>query len=160
MPKKLGYLYCRRTGFLAKKLFPYLVGGKCRLVSLNYQKNICKNLIENTNKITCSLFLNVSTFLILLIYIFHSDGVMYITFTCEPTKFLPFVQNIFIKNGGRLKLSKITNFEALSDFDVIVNCTGLYSQKLVNDALVKPIRGQITRVSKSVFHLRKGQGRG
>lgn len=72
---------------------------------------------------------------------------MYITFTCEPTKFLPFLQQKFIKNGGRLIFSKISDLESLVNFDVVVNCTGLFSKTLVGDNIVKPIRGQIARVS-------------
>lgn len=76
----------------------------------------------------------------------YTAGFLYVTFTCEPTKFLPFLEKIFTKNGGSLIRRKISNLEELAKFDVIVNCTGLQAKELVNDNLVKPIRGQITRV--------------
>lgn len=69
------------------------------------------------------------------------------TFTCEPKKFLPFLMDKFLKNGGNLRTMKITDFRDLEDFDCIVNCTGLNAQELAQDNAVQPVRGQITRVN-------------
>ncbi len=38
------------------------------------------------------------------------------------------------------------SFEELSEFDVIVNCTGLGSLDLAKDRNMHPIRGQVMRV--------------
>jgi D-amino-acid oxidase len=42
---------------------------------------------------------------------------------------------------------KIENFEELSNFDIVVNCTGLGSLDLTKDTKMHPIRGQIIRVN-------------
>lgn len=75
------------------------------------------------------------------------------TFTLEPTKYLPMLQKAFLENGGRIVMRKIENFEELHGYDVIVNCTGLYSKILNDDEKVQPVRGQVARVSAPwLFH--------
>lgn len=44
-------------------------------------------------------------------------------------------------------MQEVTNFEELSDFDVIVNCTGVRARLLAGDERIGPIRGQVVRVS-------------
>nr|XP_022907874.1 D-aspartate oxidase-like [Onthophagus taurus] len=83
----------------------------------------------------------------------YTGGFTFTSFTCESTKFLPFLENIFINNGGQIKIEKIENFSQLKDYDVIINCTGIYSKILMSDNSVKAIRGQILRVEASwQFH--------
>lgn len=82
----------------------------------------------------------------------YRAGIHYVTFTCEPSKLLPFVEQKFLKNGGLIVQRKITNFkELVNDFDIIVNCTGLQAKELTKDELLKPIRGQIARVNKNIL---------
>ncbi|XP_030751719.1 D-amino-acid oxidase isoform X2 [Sitophilus oryzae] len=50
------------------------------------------------------------------------------------------------ENGGKTVQRRIEHFNELSNYDVIVNCTGLASRDLLNDLDVTPIRGQIRRV--------------
>ncbi|KAJ8979595.1 hypothetical protein NQ317_019483 [Molorchus minor] len=52
----------------------------------------------------------------------------------------------FVRNGGKILTREIKDFEELSNYDVIVNCTGLCSRDLAGDDRVNPIRGQISRV--------------
>lgn len=73
-------------------------------------------------------------------------GYSYVTFTTEPLKLLPYLTRRFRENGGQIQLKKVASFEELSDYDVIVNCTGLGSLELVNDKNMHPIRGQVVRV--------------
>ncbi|KAF2897980.1 hypothetical protein ILUMI_08196 [Ignelater luminosus] len=73
-------------------------------------------------------------------------GIHFITISAEPLKLLPFLQKRFIQNGGAIKMKKIINFNELSNYDVIVNCTGLYSKILAKDDQVVPARGQLVRV--------------
>lgn len=73
------------------------------------------------------------------------------TFACEPSKFLPLVEQNFLKNGGTVVRRKINDFKELAnDFDIIVNCTGLQAKELTGDDSVKPIRGQIARVRYNI----------
>lgn len=75
-----------------------------------------------------------------------TGGYSYTSFSWEGTKLLSFLQQIFLQNGGDIQIKKIYNFNVLSNFDVIVNCTLLNSRELVDDFLVRPMRGQITKV--------------
>lgn len=65
----------------------------------------------------------------------------------EPSKFLPMIQEEFLKKGGTIVMRKIKEFDELKDYDVIVNCTGLFSKILASDEKMKPIRGQVARVN-------------
>lgn len=53
----------------------------------------------------------------------------------------------FLNNGGQIINKKINHFDELSDFDVVLNCTGLAARHLTSDHDVHAIRGQITRVT-------------
>lgn len=76
-----------------------------------------------------------------------TGGYSYTSFSWEGSKLLAFLQQAFLENGGAIQIRKITNFDELSDFDVIVNCTGLNARELINDLSVRPMRGQIIKVS-------------
>lgn len=80
-------------------------------------------------------------------FAFFRDAVQYITFTCEPGKMLPFLEEEIIKNGGNIQQKVINNIQELADFDVTINCTGVNARILAEDENVHPIRGQVTRVS-------------
>ncbi|KAJ8939549.1 hypothetical protein NQ318_011333 [Aromia moschata] len=73
-------------------------------------------------------------------------GYLFVSFTWEASYFLPFLQREFEKNGGRVVMKEIKDFNELAHYDVIVNCTGLESRNLTGDKKVSPIRGQIARV--------------
>ncbi|CAG2062749.1 unnamed protein product, partial [Timema podura] len=77
-------------------------------------------------------------------------GYTYVTFICEATKFLPYLQNRLLAGGGHLVRRKVTSLDELAreeDYKVIVNCTGLQARHLVGDTSVVPVRGQVLRVS-------------
>ncbi|KAK5640369.1 hypothetical protein RI129_011180 [Pyrocoelia pectoralis] len=73
-------------------------------------------------------------------------AVNYVSFTCEPSKYLPFLHKQFVHNGGRIVLKKINDFEELSHYDLVVNCTGLGAPLLTGDTKMTPIRGTVSRV--------------
>lgn len=76
-----------------------------------------------------------------------TSGVHFITFTSEPIKLLPFLMNEFRKKKGNVLVKKILNlkeFVESSDYDVIINCSGLGSKKMVPDFQMYPIRGQVS----------------
>lgn len=69
------------------------------------------------------------------------------TFTIEPVYFLPYLYKRILKAGGRIEKKRIESFDELESFDLVINCTGLGAQKLVqNDEKLKSIRGQVIRV--------------
>lgn len=60
---------------------------------------------------------------------------------------MPHLLQQFRANGGTVMARKLESLDEIaSDFDVIVNCTGLGAKHLVNDPSVHPIRGHIFRV--------------
>ena len=52
----------------------------------------------------------------------------------------------FEARGGEIVCQRINDLEELSDFDVVVNCSGLGANQLVGDETVQPLRGQVMRV--------------
>ena len=52
----------------------------------------------------------------------------------------------FEARGGEIVCQRINALEELSDFDVVVNCSGLGANQLVGDETVQPLRGQVMRV--------------
>uniref|UniRef100_A0A336MZ36 CSON010064 protein n=1 Tax=Culicoides sonorensis TaxID=179676 RepID=A0A336MZ36_CULSO len=79
----------------------------------------------------------------------YSGGAQFVTFTAEPTQLLPYLYKRFEQAGGRFIRRKVFKLDELTkeNYDLIINCTGLGSKYLVNDSNVKPIRGQVARVS-------------
>ncbi|XP_072170143.1 D-aspartate oxidase-like [Diadema setosum] len=91
-------------------------------------------------------------------------GWFYTTFMCEGHRYIPFLTERFQKNGGILMQRRISSFAELSgQYDVVVNCTGVWSRFLANDDSVRPVRGQVMRLSKQstndfVGHSSKSEG--
>lgn len=54
-----------------------------------------------------------------------------------------------MKIGVRFERKRITSFEELKTFDLIINCSGLGAQQLTGDESLVPIRGQVMRVKAS-----------
>lgn len=57
--------------------------------------------------------------------------------------------------GGRIQRKRISSFDELHEFDVVINCTGLGAKALVkNDMKLKAVRGQVMRAKlPSVFEV-------
>lgn len=74
---------------------------------------------------------------------------LFLTFTSEPVRLLPWLTEKFIGAGGKLRRRKVRVFQELIDdgYDLIINCTGLGARQLANDDTVTPIRGQVMRVT-------------
>ncbi|KAJ3664524.1 hypothetical protein Zmor_000083 [Zophobas morio] len=75
-----------------------------------------------------------------------TGGYTFVSLTWEASRFLPYLEKQFVENGGEVRVKKVQSFEDVAQFDVVVNCTGLNSRFLVPDLLVRPVRGQVTRV--------------
>lgn len=76
----------------------------------------------------------------------YTAGNSFVTFCCEPKKFLQYLEKRFVAAGGIVKKKKVVSFDEFDDADLIVNCTGLGSKEIINDLNLRPIRGQVTRV--------------
>lgn len=76
----------------------------------------------------------------------YTGGNHFVTFCCEPTKFLPYLMKRFLAAGGRIEKRKVSSLDEFRNVDLIVNCTGLGSKDLTKDSKFQAIRGQIRRV--------------
>ncbi|XP_067015431.2 D-aspartate oxidase [Anabrus simplex] len=78
----------------------------------------------------------------------YKFGYEMLMFTCEPTRFLPYLLKEFKTNGGVLLKKRVTSLPdvAADGYDVVVNCSGLGARELVGDVSIQPIRGQVMRV--------------
>lgn len=56
-----------------------------------------------------------------------TGGYTFLSFTWEPSIFLPYLQTKFLEGGGRIIKRSISDLQELKDsnYDLIVNCTGL-----------------------------------
>ncbi|XP_041675507.1 D-aspartate oxidase isoform X2 [Drosophila eugracilis] len=78
-----------------------------------------------------------------------TSGLSFVTYTSEPVKLLPYLMKRFARSGGvvvRKRISDLEAFIADSQYDVIVNCSGLGSRTLLNDDQMYAVRGQVSRV--------------
>ncbi|XP_043605363.1 D-aspartate oxidase [Bombus pyrosoma] len=85
----------------------------------------------------------------------YKHGWMFLTYTCEPVRLLPWLMKRFLHIGGKIRNRKIHTFNELIDdgYDLIINCSGLGAHELVGDNAVRSIRGQVARVTASwVMH--------
>lgn len=76
-------------------------------------------------------------------------GFRYKTFMIDPRYYLPYLTEQFKSRGGLVierKVHKLNEDKFLTNFDAIVNCSGLGSRHLVDDHMMVPIRGQTVKV--------------
>ena len=67
----------------------------------------------------------------------------------EPTKYLPYLFQQFLKNGGSFEKGKVSSMEELAALDqLVINCTGLGAKEICLDQDLHPMRGQILRCEK------------
>lgn len=63
--------------------------------------------------------------------------------------YIPFLIETFTSKGGTIFQNTISNLDQeLKDFEIIVNCTGVWAGALVDDKDIHPARGRAIRLSK------------
>ncbi|MFZ1799387.1 MAG: FAD-dependent oxidoreductase [Chitinophagaceae bacterium] len=66
----------------------------------------------------------------------------------ETQIFLPYLKNNLVENGVEFETRKINDLVSLSaEAKIVVNCTGLGSKQLCNDAQLIPVKGQVALLS-------------
>ncbi|CAH1984968.1 unnamed protein product [Acanthoscelides obtectus] len=60
-----------------------------------------------------------------------TGGFHFVSFTWEASRFIPYFSELFIDGGGTIVRRDIQDLWELSEYDVVVNCTGLASKDLV-----------------------------
>ncbi|KAM9841976.1 D-aspartate oxidase isoform 2-T4 [Aulostomus maculatus] len=77
----------------------------------------------------------------------HKFGQAFTTIKCECSSYLPWLEKRFKKARGQVQQRRVNDLLELSkSYDIIVNCSGLGSIKLVGDTEVYPVRGQVLKV--------------
>lgn len=93
---------------------------------------------RNVTKDELSLYPNINL----------KHGTFYTTVQVNMKQYLPWLMKKFTSNGGTLIRKKITSLKEIAvDFDIAVNSTGMFANKLLGDNSLQPIRGQVIRVS-------------
>ena len=72
----------------------------------------------------------------------YSDIWVFTTYMIDCRRYLPWMKRIFTENGGLIEQRRIENLQELSSYDIVINCTGLGANPLLNDAKLYPTRGQ------------------
>lgn len=76
----------------------------------------------------------------------YKHGIFYNSILADPRKYLKWLTDQITQNGGQFRTQVIKDLKELSDFCVIVNCSGLRAKELTEDPLLTPVRGQVIKV--------------
>ncbi|XP_038032597.2 D-aspartate oxidase [Anas platyrhynchos] len=77
----------------------------------------------------------------------HRWGQAFTTLKCDCPPYLLWLEKRLRANGVQLRTSKVADlWELRSEYDVVVNCTGVGAQQLVGDRELLPTRGQVLQV--------------
>lgn len=61
--------------------------------------------------------------------------------------YYPYMRERLAKAGGAFRIQAVSDFDELPDeFEILINCTGVFASQLVNDTDLHPARGQIVLV--------------
>ncbi|XP_003215666.2 D-aspartate oxidase [Anolis carolinensis] len=91
----------------------------------------------------------------------HKFGQVFTTLKCESPLYLIWLEKRLKENGGQVQVRKLEDlWELYGSYDIVVNCSGIGSRKLIGDLEIYPIRGQVLKVHAPwVTHfIRDGDG--
>jgi D-amino-acid oxidase len=77
----------------------------------------------------------------------YQDGHTFVAPIIEMPVYLGYLLGRFTGAGGCIEQRTLSSLEEAGESRVVVNCAGLGARRLVGDASMVPIRGQIVRVS-------------
>ena len=84
----------------------------------------------------------------------YKDGYKIEGIVIDTSIYMDYLVEMFKQLGGRLTQRTVEDIrEPLEEYEVMVNCTGLGSRKLLNDKTIYPVRGQTVRVKPNGFEL-------
>lgn len=73
-------------------------------------------------------------------------GCFFTTVITQTKKFMPWLMTRFKQRGGKVEFRTVGNFEELADYDIVINCSALGSQKIIPDESMYPVKGQLVHV--------------
>ena len=69
------------------------------------------------------------------------------TYVLNCTNYLQWLMSLFHQCGGLVEKRRVSSFNELESYDIIINCTGLGSHELLGDHAVQPASGQLVIVA-------------
>lgn len=82
----------------------------------------------------------------------YIDGYQIEAVLMDTTIYMDYLVEMFKNLGGKIVQRTVHNIqEALDEYEIVVNCTGLGSRELFNDNSIYPVRGQIVKVKPNGF---------
>jgi D-amino-acid oxidase len=76
-----------------------------------------------------------------------ADGYVFTAPVIDTSRYLDYLLRTFRAEGGQVERRAVRDVaEALAEYAVAVNCTGLGARELVGDGEFRPLRGQVVRV--------------
>lgn len=80
----------------------------------------------------------------------YTAGFSFVSYTAQQKMYLPYLMNNMKQSGVVFEKMRVGSLESLfEEFDIVINCSGLGAKGLVPDVLMRPMRGQVLRISKS-----------
>ncbi|XP_052817164.1 D-aspartate oxidase-like [Mya arenaria] len=77
----------------------------------------------------------------------YRHGWRYTTLMVECRRYLPWLTNKFLQNGGRIEKRTVSNIaEFAGKCSLLVNCAGMAAKTLFQDTEMFPVRGHLIRV--------------
>ena len=77
------------------------------------------------------------------------DGYEFDTYLIETSIYMNYLHQKALSLGACVVEHELDSLEALKgDYDLVVNCSGVWARQLVNDEDVYPIRGQVVVIEK------------
>ncbi len=82
----------------------------------------------------------------------YVDGYRIKSIVIDTSLYMDYLMETFKSLGGQVIQKEIKDIkEALQEYDVVVNCTGLGSRELFNDDKIYPVRGQMIKIKPTGF---------
>ena len=70
----------------------------------------------------------------------------YSSFVVDCRRYLPWLLQEFVKNGGLIEKRRVLTLDELRHYDIVINCSGLGAVDLVCEQDMMPVRGQVVLV--------------
>jgi D-amino-acid oxidase len=78
-----------------------------------------------------------------------SDGYTVRVPFIDTSRYMPYLQRVFKAHGGIMVTREVKHLsEVVNEASIVINCAGLGTRQIADDATVYPIRGQILRTEK------------